>query len=150
MRLRTKIVVIGATTAAVVAGVAVARVVRRRRKRVLDRKMRKVMADLIELRGEDFVAGEVGKSLFRTHIDKLSTPQLAVLCALVEVGYFIKVSGIDPLHPDRNQITQAVRKYLSEYDAVPVVRDELLSQLDSSDSRDALISAFRVLADARI
>ncbi|MBR3157692.1 MAG: hypothetical protein IKF14_01190 [Atopobiaceae bacterium] len=150
MRIRTRYVAIGAAAVGIAVGVgvsAVVRAVRRRRKRVLNRAMRRVMTDILQMRGEDFVpGGEVGKSVFRNRIDQLDDKQLAALFALVEVGYFIKASGIDPLHPSKEQVKDAIEKFALEERRAPETRDGLLAELDTSDAFAALTAAFRVLA----
>ncbi len=150
MRIRTRYVAIGAATFGLAVGIgvsAVLRAVRKRRRQVLNRKMRRVMADILQMRGEDFVSGgELGKSVFRHRIDQLDDKQLAALFALVEVGYFIKASGIDPLHPSKEQVKDAIEKFALEKCRAPQTRDGLLAELDTSDSFAALTEAFGVLA----
>lgn len=150
MKLKTKAIIVGAAGIATVAGVAfVVRAVKRRARKVLDRKLRKSLMEIVKMRGEDFVpGGNLGQSLFRRYIDKLDNKHLVALCALVQVGYFIKVSEIDPRHPSKEQIAQAVNKFMVEERLAPLGREDLLTALDTSDARDALVNAFGVLANA--
>ncbi len=149
MRIKRSYLVIGGIVTGVVltvgVSVAVVRAVRKHTKRILKRKTRRAMADILQMRGEDFVpGGELGKSLYRSHIEKLDDRQLTALFALVEVGYFIKASGINPLHPSKEQIKAAAEKYLFEERRAPATRDGLLNELDTSDAYDALNSAYKV------
>ena len=150
-QLRTRVVIIGAAAAGIAIGVgasAVVRAVRNRKRHVINRRTRRVMADVLQMRGEDFVpGGELGMSVFRRRIDKLDDKQLAAMFALVEVGYFIKASGIDPLHPSKAQAKAAVDKYLLEELQAPKTREGLLAELDTSDAFDALTAAFKVLVE---
>ena len=151
MRTTTKYAIVGGVVAgvAVTAGaVALVRIIRKRTKRLIKRKTRRVMTDVLQMRGEDFVpGGKVGKSVFRTHIDKLDDKQLVALFALVEVGYFIRASGINPLNPSKAQIKDAAQKYLLEERQAPQTREGLLSRLDTSDAFDALTAAYKVLVE---
>lgn len=150
MRIRMRYVAVGAAAAGVVATIsvhAIIRAIRKHHKRVLNRKMRRIMTDVLAMRGEDFIpGGELGMSLFRSRIDRLDDKQLAALFALVQVGFFVKASGIDPLHPTKEQIKSAVEKYLFEERFAPDSRNKLLGELDTSDSYAALSTAFHILA----
>lgn len=149
MRLKTKCIIAGSVTVGVLAAagtVALVRFVRRQAKRVLKRKTRRVMSDILKMRGEDFVpGGELGMSLFRQRIDKLEYDQLVALFALVQVGYFIKASGINPMHPSKSQVEEAAKKYIMKEHSAPNTRAGLLEELDTSDAYDALSAAFSVL-----
>lgn len=151
MKIRTRVVVAGVVVAGIAIGAgvsAVVKAVRNRKRRIISRRTRKIMADVLKMRGEDFVpGGELGMSVFRKRIDKLDDKQLAVMFALVEVGYFIKASGINPLHPSKAQIKAAADKYLLEEMQAPKTREGLLNALDTSDSYDALNAAFKVLIE---
>ena len=149
MSSKIKYILVGSVVAGAAIGAgaaAVVRYVRGRAKRVLKRKTRRVMTDVLKMRAEDFMPGGVlGRSVFRSRIEKLDYEQLVALFALVEVGYFIKVSGIDPLHPNKKQIKAAAEKYLLEERLAPATRERLLDELDTSDAYDALNAAFKVL-----
>ena len=150
MKLKTKAIIIGTAGALVVTGaIAIAQAVKRHAKRVLNRKIRKVLDEIVVMRAEDFIpGGDKNKSLFIEFASHLDNTQLAILCTLVQVGYFIKVSNIDPLHPSKADIQQAISKFRIEERLVPSTRPGLLSALDSTDTREALITAFRVLKNA--
>lgn len=149
MKLKTKVIIAGSVFVGVacVAGVVtVVRRVRSRAKRVLNKGMRSLTMDILRMRAEDFVpGGEEGASAFRQLIERLDDRQLVSLAALVQVGYFIKVSGIDPLHPSKDEVVRAVRKFFVEERAALASRNELLQALDSTDVPDALSAAFNVL-----
>ena len=149
MRIRTRYLLVGAAAAGVAVSLgtmAIVRAVVEHRKRVLNRKMRRIMTEVLALRGEDFIpGGDLGMSVFRNRIERLNDKQLAALFAIVQVGYFIKASGIDPFRPTKEQIKSAVEKYLFEERFAPDTRGELLGELDTSDSYAALSSAFKVL-----
>lgn len=150
MKLKTKVLVAGAAGLVVVAGVVVVvKAVRRRTKRVLNSKIRRVLADVVQMDAEDFASADgVAQSLFMRRIEKLDTKQLMLLSALVQVGYFIKVSNIDPLHASKEEVEQAVNKFLIEERLTPLTRGDLLQSLDSTDSHAALKAAFGVLEKA--
>jgi hypothetical protein len=94
-------VVAGAVVvSATVAGVAIVRAVKRRRNRILPRGVRKLMIELMDLQGEDFLpqrlpGGGIGKSLFIKRVERVDDRKLMAIFALMEVGYFLKASGID-------------------------------------------------------
>lgn len=139
--------------AVAVGALAVRRELKRRRNRVISREVRKLMLELIELQGSDFVpqkapGGGLGKSVFFRRIEKLDDRQLMAVFAIVEVGYFLKASGIDPLHPTKDQLKQAAQKFGIEFASAPKDRAALLGQLDTTDAHDALAAAFRVLGKA--
>lgn len=149
MRLKTKVIIATAVGAAALGAAVTVTLVKRRARRVLNRKLRRTLSDIVKMRGEDFIpGGKLGKSLFRRYIDNLDNKQLVALCALVQVGYFVKVSGIDPMHATKEQVKQAVAKYMVEERLAPLGREELLLALDTSDAHDALTRAFGVLAKA--
>ena len=152
MKLKTKAIIVGAVGigVVVVAGTAAAiRAIKRRSRSVLDRKIRTALADIVRMHSKDFVSADgEEKSLFMHYIDKLDNKQLVALCALVQVGYFIKVSGIDPLHASKEEVEKAARKFLVEERLAPITRTELLSSLDSTDTHDALSTAYGVLSNS--
>ena len=151
MSLKKSIIVGGAVgVAVVVAGtVVIVKAVKHRVRRVLDRKMHAIMADVLTMKVEDFIPLSDGSaSVFRRYIDGLDNKRLAALCALVQVGYHIKVSGISPVRPSRQQVLRAVEKFFLEERLAPKTRVELLDKLDTSDAYDALVAAFGVLSKA--
>lgn len=150
MKLKTKVILVGAAGVAVIAGTGfIIKAIKRRTKRVLDRKMRKALRDIVQMHADDFASGEgLGKSLFMHYVDKLETPQLIKLCALVQVGYFIKVSQINPLNASKDEVKRAIDKFLVEERLTPTDREGLLEALDTSDAQDALVAAFYVLGNA--
>ena len=150
MKLKTKVILVGAAGVAVIAGTRyIVKVIKRRTKRVLDRKMRNALRDIVQMHANDFVSDqELGRSLFMRYVDKLDTPQLIKLCALVQVGYFIKVSQINPLSASKEEVRRAVDKFLVEERLAPTDREGLLEALDTSDAQDALVAAFYVVGNA--
>lgn len=153
MAIRKRLIVAGAIAciSASAGAIALARAIRRRRKRVLKPEIRKLMLELVKLQGDDFVpqrlpGGGLGKSIFFKRIERLDDKQLMVLFAIVEVGYFLKASGIDPLHPTQGQIEQAAHKFTVELAGAPKDRSALLGVLDTTDAHDALKASFTVLA----
>lgn len=150
MKLKTKVILVGAAGVAVIAGARyIVKVVKRHTKRVLDRKMRNALRDIVQMHANDFVSDEgLGRSLFMRYVDKLDTSQLIKLCALVQVGYFIKVSQINPLSASKEEVRRAVDKFLVEERLAPTDREGLLEALDTSDAQDALVAAFYVVGNA--
>lgn len=150
MKLKTKVLIAGTVGAVAVVGVgtvAVVKAVKRRARRVLNRKLRRHLEDIIHMRAEDFIpGGTAGKSMFILFAEKLDNKQLAALCALVQVGYFIKVSKIDPTRATIADIKQTANKYRIEERLAPSTREGMLEALNSSDIRDALIAAYSVLS----
>lgn len=152
MRIRKAYVVAGFMAASVVAaGVGIAiRAYKRRRRRVIPMDVRKHMVELMKLQGEDFLpqrapGGGLGKSVFMRYIERLDDRRLMELFAIVEVGYFLKASGINPLHPTKEQVRQAGEKFHVELAGAPRDRAVLLGQLDTTDAHDALVAAFQTL-----
>lgn len=150
MRIRTKVVVIGVAGVVVVAGVAVAvRQVVRRSKRAIKGKVRRVLEDVMTMSPEDFSSPDgLGQSLFMHRVEQLDTKHLVALNALMQVGHFIKVSGINPMHTSKEEVSRALNKYIVEQSLAPLVREELVESLDTSDAYDALHAAYHVLKDA--
>ena len=150
MRLKTKLIVAGVVVAGVSAGVAVMTyMVKRRAKRILEQEVRTALNKAVSMKVEDYIpGGAMGKSLFRRYLESLSNGQLVALCALMQVGHFVKVSGINSFHPTKEQIAKAAGKYLLERHLAPKVRDEMLNALDTTDAFDALRAASRVLSRA--
>ena len=152
MKLKTKAIIVGAVgigVAVVIGATAAIKAIKKHSKRVLDRKVKTTLADIVRMHSNDFIAAEgESESLFMHYIDKLDNKQLIALCALVQVGYFIKVSGIDPLHASKEDIEKAARKFLIEERLAPITRNELLSSLNSTDTHDALSAAYGVLANS--
>lgn len=135
---------------ATVAGVAIYRAVQRRRKRILPRDVRKLMLELMEMQGEDFLpqklpGGGIGKSLFIKRIERVDDRKLMAIFALMEVGYFLKASGIDVRNLTKDDIKRAVQKFKVELKGAPTDRAALLGELDTSDAYDALKAAFAAL-----
>lgn len=153
MVIKNKYVVVGAIMAGAAAAVgvrAIVRAVRRRKEQVIPSNVRKLMVELMKLQGEDYLpqkapGGGLGKSIFFKRIEKLDDKQLMALFAVVEVGYFLKASGIDPLHPTKEQLKQSAAKYSAELRGAPTDRAALLGELDTTDAHDALAAAFNVL-----
>ena len=155
MVIKKSYVVAGVAVAAGVAvGVhAIVRAVRRYRNRVLPKDVRKLMIELMELEGEDFApskapGGGLGKSLFIRKIEKCDDRQLMAIFAIVEVGYFLKASGIDPARISKEQLKQITQKFAVEQEGAPKDRASLLGVLDTTDAHDALKAAFMVLGSA--
>lgn len=150
MKFTTKLMLIGAAGVGVVAGTVVTAIaLRRRAKRVLDRKLRKALNEIVQMRAEDFVPGGFwGVSAFMRRVDQLNNKQLAALCALVEVGHFIKLANIDPFNATEADIQQAASKFSIEQRVAPRTRGELLSKLNADDVHEALKAAYNVLQDA--
>ena len=152
MAIKKRVIVVGAIAcvSASAATIALVRAIRRRRRRILKPEVRKLMCELVKLQGEDFIpqtlpGGGLGKSIFFKRIERLDDKQLMALFAVVEVGYFLKASGIDPLHPTKEQVQQALNKFSVELSGAPKDRAALLGQLDTTDVHDALSAAFHVL-----
>lgn len=150
MKLKTKVMIAGTTGLVIASGVIIAvRIVKRRVRRVINRKLRRALEEIAKMGNEDFMpGGMLGQSLFRRYIEKLDNRQLITLCALVQVGHHLKMEGVDPLHPSKSQIQKAVEKFHIEERLAPLTRTDLLDALDSIDVREALVCAFNVLADA--
>ena len=147
--MKKKGVIVGGVVTGVAVAVAVTVLVRflkKRAKSVIKRKTRRMMIDVLKMRGEDFIpGGKLGMSVFRNRIDKLEYDQLVALYAIVEVGYFIKASIINPQHPSKAQVEEAAKKYLAKERTAPSTRAALLEKLDTSDAHDAIAAAFNVL-----
>ena len=150
MRLKTKLIIAGVAAAGIGAGtVAVVCAVKRRAKRILNHDVRTALNKSVRMKVEDYIpGGAVGKSLFRRYLESLSNGQLIALCALMQVGHFVKVSGINSFHPTKAQIARAAGKYMLERHLAPTARGEMLNALDTTDAFDALRAAYRVLSKA--
>ena len=135
---------------ATVATVAIVRAVKRRHKRILPRGVRKLMIELMSLQGEDFLpqklpGGTIGKSLFIKRIEREDDRKLMVIFALMEVGYYLKASGIDPASLAKDDLKRVARKFKVELSGAPKDRAALIGELDTSDAYDALKAAYAVL-----
>ena len=133
-----------------VAAVAIVRVVRRRRNRILPQGVRKLMIELMEMQGEDFLpqklpGGGIGKSLFIKRIERVDDRKLMAIFALVEVGYFLKASGIDVRNLSKDDLRRVSQKFKVELRGAPRDRAALIGELDTSDAYDALRAAFAAL-----
>lgn len=150
MKLKTKVLIagtVGAIAIVSVGTVCAIKAIKRRAKRVIDRKLRKHLEEIIHMRAEDFIpGGDKGKSAFIVFAEKLDNKHLAALCALVQVGYFIKMSKINPARATIADIKQAANKYRIEERLAPSTRESMLDALNSSDIQDALILAYDVLS----
>jgi hypothetical protein len=144
-------VVAGAVVvSATVATVAIVRAVKRRRNRILPRGVRKLMIELMGLQGEDFLpqrlpGGGIGKSLFIKRIERVDDRKLMAIFALMEVGYFLKASGIDPTSLTKDDLRRVASKFRVELAGAPKDRAALIGELDTSDAYDALRAAYAVL-----
>jgi hypothetical protein len=147
MKLKTTIILTGVAVVSVGVGGAVATIyAKRRAKRILEREVLKALEKVVRMRAEDYMpSGALGQSVFRRFLDGLSDRQLIAFCALMEVGHFAKVSGINTFHPTKEQIAAAAGKYMLEKHLAPRGRADLLSKLDTSDAFDALGAAYRML-----
>lgn len=126
---------------------------RRKKRQIIPDDVRTLMFDLMKLEVEDYApktlqSGGLGKSQFIRTIEKMSDRQLMALFSIVQVGYFLKASGIDPFHASQEQIKQAARKFDSELASAPTNRAVLLGELDTTDVFDALKAAYSVLSRA--
>lgn len=142
-----------AVVAAAVAAKAIERAVRRRRNRILPRDVRKLMLELVELQGEDFIpqklpGGGIGKSVFMKRIERVDDKQLMAIFALVEVGYFLKASGLDVKSLTKDDLKRVAKKFKIELSGAPKDRAALLGDLDTTDAYDALKAAFAALGKA--
>ena len=144
-------VVAGAVVvSATVATVAIVRAVKRRRNRILPRGVRKLMIELMGLQGEDFLpqrlpGGGIGKSLFIKRVERVDDRKLMAIFALMEVGYFLKASGIDATSLTKDDLGRVAHKFKVELAGAPKDRAALMGELDTSDAYDALKAAYAVL-----
>lgn len=146
-----------AGVAAILIGVAVVVHVakkrkKRRRSRVLPKGVRKTMTQIVQSRGEDLVTmSDRSEALLMNRIDKLDDKRLLALVALVQVGHFVKKTGIDPLHPNSEDIKRAAKEYVAAELAAPKSRFDLVGKLkeaDPAEVRDALGAGYGVLSHA--
>ena len=126
---------------------------RRKSRRILPDDVREMMSELIKLEVEDYVptklaSGGLGKSLFIRTIEKGTDKQLMALFAIVQVGYFMKASGINPQSVTGDQANQVAAKFASELAGAPTNRAALLGELDSTDSYDAIKAAYKGLTSS--
>ena len=123
---------------------------RKKSRRIIPDDVREMMSELMKLEVEDYVptklaSGGLGKSLFIRTIEKGTDKQLMALFAIVQVGYFMKASSINPNTVTEEQTKQVATKFMSELAAAPTDRAVLLGELDTTDSYDALKAACGVL-----
>ena len=126
---------------------------RKKSRRILPDDVREMMSELIKLEVEDYVptklaSGGLGKSLFIRTIEKGTDKQLMALFAIVQVGYFMKASGINPQSVTEDQANQVASKFASELAGAPTNRAALLGELDSTDSYDAIKAAYKGLTSS--
>jgi uncharacterized protein YneF (UPF0154 family) len=154
--LKKGFIVAGVVTlgAAAIGAYFVKKKIKKRRKKsrhIIPDDVREMMSELMKLEVEDYVptklaSGGLGKSLFIRTIEKGTDKQLMALFAIVQVGYFMKASGINPQAITEDQSNQVVSKFSSELAGAPTNRAALLGELDTTDSFDALKAAYKGLA----
>jgi uncharacterized protein YneF (UPF0154 family) len=123
---------------------------RKKNRRIIPDDVRDMMGELMKLEVKDYVptklaSGGLGKSLFIRTIEKGTDKQLMALFAIVQVGYFMKASSINPSSITDDQSRQVASKFSSELAAAPSDRATLLGELDSTDTFDALKAAYKGL-----
>ena len=142
MKLRTKVVAIAVTSAAV-AAVGAFVVVHTLRKRTKERvalarkpsshpsprEAREQVRELLRLRGEDFIPDGLGTSLYQRRLNTMNDRQLLILLALTQVGVYIREQGVDPLHPSEEAKAEAKELFRGVVKGDDEARSELLAKL---------------------
>jgi len=139
----------------VVSGAIAVHAVRKRRRKkrhLIPKRMRNAMSEALKLKVDDVVTeGGVTERFLDRRVDKLSDSQLLALYSLAKVGSFSKKTGIDPLHPTKDQVKQAAEQYLSTASSAPKTREALLALLRAESPenlQESIDTAAGVLAEA--